>query len=86
VIGRIVINCNCITVGIEKCLCEVCPIVFGLKQKDTSSLFAFNSDSLYTMRWAAAKREGLEFSASKGVLRDALIYSRHRIVLEARIT
>jgi hypothetical protein len=70
---------------IDKCLCAVSPIVFGLIQGDTSSLFAVNSASLYTIRWAAAKQEGLEFSASKGVLRVALICSYHRIVLEGRI-
>ena len=37
-IGRIVIKCNCITVRIGKCLCDVCQIVFGVKQKDVSSL------------------------------------------------
>ena len=54
-IGRIVIKCNCITVRIGKCLCDVCLIVFGLKQKDTSSLFAFKYVSVYAIREAAAK-------------------------------
>jgi len=85
VIGRIVIKCNCITVRIGKCLCDVCPIVFGLKQKDVSSLFAFNSTSVYAIREAPAKQEGLEFNASEGVVGVASIYSYHRIVLEARI-
>ena len=85
VIGRIVIKCNCNTVRIGKCLCDVCPIVFGLKQKDVSSLFAFNSTSVYAIREAPAKQEGLEFNASEGVVGVASIYSYHRIVLEARI-
>ena len=84
--GRIVIKCNCSTVRIGKCLCAVCQIVFGLKQKDASSLFAFNCASVYAMRKAAAKQERLEFNARKGVVGDALIYSQHRIVLEVRIS
>jgi len=63
---------------------DVCPIVFGLKKKDASSLFAFNSPSLYTIREAPAKQEGLEFNAGKGDVGVALIYSHHRIVLLAR--
>ena len=83
--SRILIECNCITVRIGKCLCDVCPIVFGLKQKDFSSLFAFNSAALYTIKGAPAKQEGLEFNASEGVVGVALIFSHQRIVLEARI-
>jgi len=49
-IGRIVIKCNCITVRIGKCLSDVCPNVLGLKQKDASSLFVFNSASEYDIR------------------------------------
>jgi hypothetical protein len=56
-------------------------IVFGLKQKDASSIFAFNSVSVY----AIANQEGLEFNANKCVVGVALNYSHHRIVLEARI-
>jgi hypothetical protein len=59
--------------------------VFGLKQKDASSLFAFNSASLYAIKEDPAKQEGLEFSATKGVVGVGLIFSHHRIVLEARI-
>jgi hypothetical protein len=66
--GRIVIKCNCITVCIGKFLSAVCQIVFGLKQKDISSLFAFNSASVYGIREAPAKQEGLEFSTGKGVV------------------
>ena len=83
--GRIVIKCNCNTVRIGKCLCAVCPIVFGLKQKDASSLFAFNSASVYGIREVPAKQEGLEFNASEGVVGVALIYSYHSVVLEATI-
>ena len=85
VIGRIVIKCNCITVRIGKCLSDVCPIVFGLKEKDASSLFAFNSASVYGIREVPAKQEGLEFNASEGVVGVALIYSYHSVVLEATI-
>ena len=56
-IDRIVIKCNCITVRIGKCLCDVCQIVFGLKQEDASSLFAFNSASAYAVKEAPAKVE-----------------------------
>jgi hypothetical protein len=59
VIGRIVNKCNCITVGIGKCLFDVCQIVFGLKRKDGSSLFAFNPASVYGSKEATAKGEGL---------------------------
>jgi hypothetical protein len=59
--------------------------VFGVKQKDASSLFAFNSAAVYGIREATAKQEGLEFNGSKGVVGVALIYSHHRIVLEARV-
>jgi len=62
-VGRIVIKCNCITVRIGKCLSEVCPIVFGLKEKDASSLFVFYSASVYATRDDPAKQEGLEFDA-----------------------
>ena len=79
-IGRIVIKCNCITVRIGKCLSGVCPNVLGLKQKDASSLFVFNSASEYDIRQALAKQEGLEFNASEGVEGVALIYSYYRIV------
>jgi hypothetical protein len=85
-IGTIVIKCNCVTVRIGKCLCDVCQIVLGLKQKDISSLFAFNSASVYGIREAPAKPECLKFNASKGVVGVALIYSKHRFVLKARIT
>jgi hypothetical protein len=47
----------------------VCPIVFGLKQKDASSLFAFNSASVYAIKEAPAKQKGLELNASKVVCR-----------------
>jgi hypothetical protein len=59
--------------------------VFGLKLKDASSLFAFNSVAVYSIRHDIAKQEGLEFNVNKSVLGVALIYSHHRIVLEARI-
>ena len=58
VIGRILIKCNCITVRISKCLSAVCPIVFGVKQKDASPLFAFNSAAVYTIKRAPANRRG----------------------------
>jgi len=80
-----VIKWNCTKIRIGKCLCDVCQIVFGVKQKEASSLFAFNSASLYAIREASTKREGLEFNASEGVVGVALIYSYHRIVMEARI-
>ena len=84
-IGRIVIISNCIKLYIGKCLSAVCQIVFGLKQKDASSLFAFSSVSMYIIRQAAAKQEGLEINGSKGVVGVVLIYSNHRFVLEDRI-
>jgi hypothetical protein len=59
--------------------------VFGLKQKDGSSLFAINSASVNAIREVPAKQEGLEFNARKVVVGVTLIYSPHRIVLEARI-
>jgi len=80
-----VIKCNCVTVRIGKCLCGVCQIVFGLKQKDASSLNAFNSASVYAIREAPAKEEGLEIKANKYVVGVAFIYNHHRIVLEVRI-
>jgi len=78
-------NTTCIKVRNGKYLYAVCQIVFGLKQKDPSSVFAFNSASVYVIREAPAKEEGLEFNASTIVVGVALIYSRHKIVLEARI-
>jgi hypothetical protein len=54
-IGGIVIKCNCIAVRIGKCLCAVCLIVFGLKQKGASSLFAFNSASVYAIKEATTE-------------------------------
>jgi len=54
-IGRIVIKCNCIKFRIGKCFSDVCQNVFGLKQKETSSLFAFNSASVYNTKRAPAK-------------------------------
>jgi hypothetical protein len=71
-----VIKCNCIAVCIGKCLCAVCLIVFGVKQKDASSLFALNSASVYAIREAPAKQEGLELNGSKGVVGVGLIYSQ----------
>ena len=62
VIGTIVINCNCIKIGIVNCLSAVCPVVFGLKQKDASSQFSFTSASVYTIREGPAKQEGLELN------------------------
>ena len=81
VIGTIVINCNCITFGTVNCLSAVCPVVFGLKQKDASSLFAFTSPPVYAIREGPAKQEGLEFSASQCDVGVGLIYSHHRISL-----
>ena len=63
-------NATCIAVRIGKCLSAVCRTVFGLKQKDASSVFAFNSAAVYVIREALAKREGLEFNASKSVCRS----------------
>jgi len=59
--------------------------VFGLKQKEASSLFAFNSASVYAIRETPAKQEGLELNASNRVVGVALIYSQHRTVLEATV-
>ena len=85
VTGTIVIKCNCITVGTVNCLSAVCPVVFGLKQKDASSQFAFTSASVYAIREGPAKQEGLEFNASIGDVGVGFIYRNHRIVLEVRI-
>ena len=41
--------------SIAKCLCDVCLIVFGLKQKDASLLFALNCAAVYVIREAPAK-------------------------------
>jgi len=49
-IGRIVIKCNCVKVRNGKCLSDVWPIVFGLKEKDALSLFAFKSASVYAIK------------------------------------
>jgi hypothetical protein len=49
--------------------------VFGLKQKDGSSLFAFNSAVVYTIKESPAKQKGLDFKASKVVVGIVLIYS-----------
>ena len=59
--------------------------MFVLKQKDTSSLFAFNSAAVYGIKEGPAEQEGLELNASKGVVGAALIYSKHRFVVAARI-
>ena len=59
--------------------------MFGLKQKDASSVFAFNCAAVYAIRETPAKQEGLELNAGKSVVGVALIYSHHRIVLGARI-
>jgi hypothetical protein len=56
-----------------------------MKQKDTSSLFAFNFASVYGIRKALGKLEGLEFSAIKCVIGVALTFRHHRIVSEARV-
>ena len=40
-------DATCIKVCIGKCLSDVCQIVFGVKQKDASSLFALNSAAVY---------------------------------------
>ena len=82
---RIVFKCNCITVGIVTCLSAVCHIVFGLKQKDAYTLFSLNSAAVYAIRDAPAKQAGLEFNAGKCDVGFALIWSHHRIVLEARL-
>jgi hypothetical protein len=55
-IGRIVIKSNCNKVRIGKCLCDVCQIAFGVKQKDSSSLFSFNSASVYGVRGSPGNR------------------------------
>ena len=59
--------------------------MFVLKQIDASTLFALNSASVYNIKEVAAKQEGLEFSASKGVVNVSLINIHHRIVLVARL-
>jgi hypothetical protein len=59
--------------------------VFGLKQKDGSSLFDFNLASVYNIKEALAKQKGLEYSARKGAVGVVLICSHRRIVLEAMI-
>jgi hypothetical protein len=59
--------------------------VFGLKQKDASSLFTFKSASVYGIREVLTKQEGLGFNANKCVAGVALIQSHHRIVLDGRI-
>jgi hypothetical protein len=59
--------------------------VFGLKEKDASFVFGFNSGSAYSIREVLAKEEGLEFTANKGGVGVALIYSHQRIVLETGI-
>jgi hypothetical protein len=56
-----------------------------MKQKDASSLIAFNPASVYVRKKAPEKQEGLYFNTNKGVVGVTLIYSHHRIVLEARI-
>ena len=58
--------------------------LFGPKQKDVPSLFTFNSAAVYGIGEAPAKQEGLKFYAKEDVEVLALIYSQHRIVLEAR--
>jgi hypothetical protein len=63
----------------------MCRIVFGVKQKDASSIFAFNFDSVYGVRKATVLQEDIEFSASKSVVGIPLIYRHNKIVLEARI-
>jgi hypothetical protein len=77
VIGRIVIKCNFIELRIDKCLSDVCQIVFGLKQKDASSPFAFNSASVYAIKGAPAKQEGLKFNGNEIVVGVGWIYSHH---------
>jgi hypothetical protein len=57
--------------------------VFDLKQKDASSLFAFNCASVYNIKEDPAKQVRLHFYASEGVVGVALICSHHRIVLQA---
>ena len=43
-------NAACIKVGIGKCFSDVCPILFGLEEEDSSSLFPFKSAVVYTIR------------------------------------
>ena len=85
-IGRIVIKSNCITVRIGKCLCDVCQIVFGLKQKDASSLFPFIYASVYAVREAPAKERGLELNVSKSFACFTMICSHNKIVLQAKLS
>jgi hypothetical protein len=55
----IVIKWNCIAVRTGKCLSAVCPIVFGVEQKDASSIFSFNFYSEYAVGAASAQQQGL---------------------------
>jgi hypothetical protein len=59
--------------------------VFGLKENEKSSLFAFNSALVYAIQEAPAKKKSLEFNDSKGIVGVALIYNNHRILLEGKI-
>ena len=49
------------------------------------TLFSLNSAAVYAIRDAPAKQAGLEFNAGKCDVGFALIWSHHRIVLEARL-
>jgi len=60
--------------------------VFGLIQKDVSSVFAFSSAAVYVIRESPAEQEGLRLNANKGFVGVILIYSHNRIVLEAMIS
>jgi hypothetical protein len=70
---------TCIKFRIGKLLPNVCSIVFGFEQQKASSIFDFNSASVYTIQEAPAKLEGLKFNANKRVVRVALIYSHYRL-------
>jgi hypothetical protein len=61
-------NATCFKFRIGKFLSAVCQIVFGLKQKDFSSLFAINSASFYAIKEDPAKEERLEFNTIKVLL------------------
>jgi hypothetical protein len=76
-VGRIVITCNCITFRIANCLPAVCPIVFGVKEKDASSLFAFNSAAVCGIR---------EAPGNSRVLNSVQIKSHHRTVLQTGVS
>jgi hypothetical protein len=81
VIGRIVIKRNlCYSSYWQLSVCRMSDCVCSETERRFVAI-CFQLASVYGIREASAKQEGLEFNASKCAVGVALIYSHHRFVL-----